>query len=1106
MSEKVADMRRSQSRTRGAQVFRLALAIVVCLTIVAGISVVSLYFLLQGKSGENSVIISQIETRIEEALGGDVDVVMQQVDLDLSQLGKTGFVSNDVIVKRHADNAVLATLREVRANASFANLLRGKLELKSVAIDGAIFDAGSVFGNTPGLMPAHLDKPLRAFGSAITQLEKGLGQHGFDSLEITNSRIEGPVLGRRSVDPLEIVTLQMTRGDDGNLYLNGELTTELSNVSLRSSFGADDNGRAYKFSADGISLREWSNEPADEAGVIALDSIVTVSGELPFNAQDRLLNPKLQISAQPGNMRVGIKARTEIESAELNFKIFLDRNQIELDSSPVRIGRFNGSIIGGLKPEVADVGYAGPFLYDFIIERGEFAPTLENEPVIPGAFQVTGLFDRDRKRVGVKQIIVSTPSGGAIGKGSIDLSGETPGIKGSMTSDGISVLAVKQFWPYFVADKARGWIHDHIIDGRVTSGTVEVDIPPGILFRLKDGKKLAPEHYKTVLNLADFSFRPFGDMPAIYDAKGTVTLEGMKIAAELEKGSAADLEGNEIRITKGSFEMPDFAAKERIGNTTLELDGNITTIARISDRAPLRVMERMKVVPDQFSGKGYANIVARFPVGNKIQYENVDWNVLLELRDGASSKPLSGRRFSNADLLIDANPKGAQVRGSATLDGVRARVELAEPIGKSGAVKRSRKIVATFTEADREKLGFDLAPVVRGPIDITIRRDGKREFHDLDFTNSEVALPWIGWRKGKGIPSKGSFELSRKGEVFTLKDFKLSGSGFEGAGELVLNRKGLLKADISKLKLNEGDDIRLRLERKGDVYNINAIGLSIDARGILNTLIHAGGFTKAQGGRSVNLVANFDVVRGFNNRIIKNAILLYESKNGRLNRIDMSANGSDGRNYSVQAQLNGNDTLFTVNTNDAGTALAFSDIYTRMRGGTLNANLLQTESGPYLGPVRLQNFEVVNEPRLARMASNVNQMPNERGGVQRIIPDAEDKVIKFQLADAKIERGQGFMNVQDAIIRSGTMGITMTGKLYDQRDRMNLTGTFMPANGVNIAMSAIPLLGQLFSNGRDNALIGITYKLSGSRKNPDLEVNPLSIITPGVFNKVFEFK
>ncbi|MEM7291078.1 MAG: hypothetical protein AAF412_12035, partial [Pseudomonadota bacterium] len=662
-------------------------------------------------------------------------------------------------------------------------------------------------------------------------------------------------------------------------------------------------------------------------------------------------------------------------------------------------------------------------------------------------------------------------------------------------------------WPFFVAGKARKWIQKHVITGWVEEGVAELDIPAGILFRLRQGKKLAPEHYKANIRLKEFAFQPFGDMPEIVDGTGEVILEGMKVSANLESGAAADSTGKMVNIRSASFVMQDFADPNREGETTLELDGDIKTIARIADRNPLRVMERMKVTPEQFSGNGHADIVARFPVGREITYGEVDWNVLLELKEGKSSKPLAGRSMASADLLIDANPTGANVTGTARVDGVMARLRLTEPIGKSGKVKRKRAVSATLDAKDRERLGFNLEPVVRGPITISIEQGGGKERHKLDLANAEVALPWIGWSKGAGIQANVSYDLKTQKGRYTLENFSLIGPGFGSEGDMVLTKEGLLSADMNSIRLNPEDDVRLKIERVDDTYNINANGLSFDTRSIINTLIHSGGFSKAQGGRSVNLVANFDKISGFQNRIMRNAILLYESQGGRLTKLDLTASGSEGRRYNVQAQLNGNDTLFSMQTNDAGNALAFTNIYTRMERGALEANLLQTEAGPFVGPVRIRSFGIVNEPRLARLASNVeSQVPNEEGQRQVVLPDSKDKAIKFQLADARIERGTGYLYVRDAIVRSGTMGMTADGKVYDERDRIDLSGTFMPANGINMAVSAIPIIGQLFSNGRDNALIGISYRLAGERKDPELIVNPLSIVTPGVFNKVFEFQ
>ncbi|EHS53329.1 hypothetical protein PDO_4287, partial [Rhizobium sp. PDO1-076] len=37
-------------------------------------------------------------------------------------------------------------------------------------------------------------------------------------------------------------------------------------------------------------------------------------------------------------------------------------------------------------------------------------------------------------------------------------------------------------------------------------------------------------------------------------------------------------------------------------------------------------------------------------------------------------------------------------------------------------------------------------------------------------------------------------------------------------------------------------------------------------------------------------------------------------------------------------------------------------------------------------------------------------------------------------------------------------------------------------------------------------LLGITFKLTGAVERPNLVINPLSIIAPGVFRQIFEFR
>ena len=49
-------------------------------------------------------------------------------------------------------------------------------------------------------------------------------------------------------------------------------------------------------------------------------------------------------------------------------------------------------------------------------------------------------------------------------------------------------------------------------------------------------------------------------------------------------------------------------------------------------------------------------------------------------------------------------------------------------------------------------------------------------------------------------------------------------------------------------------------------------------------------------------------------------------------------------------------------------------------------------------------------------------------------------------------------------------------------------------------------IGVLLGNGRDRGLIGVTFKLEGDAKSPQLQINPLSVIAPGIFRSIFEFQ
>jgi hypothetical protein len=71
------------------------------------------------------------------------------------------------------------------------------------------------------------------------------------------------------------------------------------------------------------------------------------------------------------------------------------------------------------------------------------------------------------------------------------------------------------------------------------------------------------------------------------------------------------------------------------------------------------------------------------------------------------------------------------------------------------------------------------------------------------------------------------------------------------------------------------------------------------------------------------------------------------------------------------------------------------------------------------------------------------------------------------------------------------------------KDRVDISGTFVPAYALNNAFAQLPLIGPILGGGRNEGLFGVTFRITGQASAPTLNVNPLSAIAPGFLRKIF---
>ncbi|MEL6587879.1 MAG: AsmA-like C-terminal region-containing protein, partial [Pseudomonadota bacterium] len=178
-----------------------------------------------------------------------------------------------------------------------------------------------------------------------------------------------------------------------------------------------------------------------------------------------------------------------------------------------------------------------------------------------------------------------------------------------------------------------------------------------------------------------------------------------------------------------------------------------------------------------------------------------------------------------------------------------------------------------------------------------------------------------------------------------------------------------------------------------------------------------------------------------------------------------------------------------IRSSDAGAVLRAADFFKDARGGDLSLTLRPTDQdGQYSGALRMANLRVRNAPALASLLQALS--------VVGILEQLGGDGLFFQTVESDFTLRPNDIVVRRASAVGPSMSITADGTFDSTRKALDMQGVISPIYLVN------GLFGALFAR-RDEGLFGFTYRLQGAVDNPQVSVNPLSILTPGVFRDIF---
>lgn len=655
--------------------------------------------------------------------------------------------------------------------------------------------------------------------------------------------------------------------------------------------------------------------------------------------------------------------------------------------------------------------------------------------------------------------------------------------------EGMTMSALGRYWPEGIADGARRWLLANLNRGDVR------DVDADLVASFPDAGA-AIERVKVTLGLERATVHYFKPLPPVTHAKGAVTIDRDRIRIAVEEGRVGDLVLAEGRIDIAGLSVD----RAHLSLETL-VSGPVATALSILDHPRLRYASRVGLVPGQVRGTLGMRIRGSFPLIDALALEDTALNAFGTLTGAAADGVFLGQDLTAGALRFALDTKGMKIAGDATISGVSAAVGWQEDFTGKADTLRRYSIRARLSEADRERFGIVLKPALKGPLSVDASYEvssdkTRRVTGTLDLDQAELALMPLEWWKPSGVAGRAAFEIAfANGEASEIRIADLVAGDLRAAGQLNLDRGRIREVRVDAFSVPD------RFDLSGTFAIDDARGWTVGARG---PLFDAAPLQRLMEGDDeaslppLRISARFDRAKLTGGRTIREASLNAHRQAGKWRGIDLAGRFSDGKRFDLSYRPDQGSGEFRMNSEDAGELFGLLGETKWIRGGRAAMSAKRgtdEKAGQWKGELIVRDFALTGAPRLVealRVASlgTLSQELGGRGvGVKKLgIPFVYDG------STIRVAGGRAF---------GVGFGATGHGTIDVDNETLKIDGTLIPAYQLNAALGELPGIGILFRGEDHGGLFAAPYAIRGKIEKPSFSVNPLGILTPGVFRNIF---
>ena len=372
-----------------------------------------------------------------------------------------------------------------------------------------------------------------------------------------------------------------------------------------------------------------------------------------------------------------------------------------------------------------------------------------------------------------------------------------------------------------------------------------------------------------------------------------------------------------------------------------------------------------------------------------------------------------------------------------------------------------------------------------GTVTIDMQRGARPRFSLVsDLAGLGLRVPQIGWEISRG--TRGKLEVSGSlGQPVEVDRVALEAPGLTTSGRLELGSDGSFKeARFDRVRAGSWLDAPVTLVGRGAGRSpeVRVTGGTVD---LSQTEIGSGTGSSGQSGGGP-MIVTLDRLR------ISEGIALtgFRGEFSTAGGIDGRFAGRVNQGAPVTGRVipRGGRSAFRIQSDNAGGVFQSAGLFPSARGGVLDLTMVPGGGpGSYDGQMTVKSVWLRNAPAMAALLNAIS--------VIGLLEQLSGRGILFNEVEARfrLTPEQAIITRSSAV--GASMGISMDGYYYLDSGQMNMQGTVSPFYLLNGVGSILTRKGE--------GLLGFTYRLKGTPKSPLVQVNPLALLTPGMFREIF---